>query len=56
MLAQVRAIRAWFARQTSFCFYQASLLFAYEGSATDLAAANVQVRVIMRVTWDACIT
>jgi hypothetical protein len=42
-MPQVLAIREWFATQRSFCFYQASLLFAYEGTAEDLQGANVQV-------------
>eukprot|EP00197_Chlamydomonas_leiostraca_P013819 CAMPEP_0202866496 /NCGR_PEP_ID=MMETSP1391-20130828/7745_1 /ASSEMBLY_ACC=CAM_ASM_000867 /TAXON_ID=1034604 /ORGANISM="Chlamydomonas leiostraca, Strain SAG 11-49" /LENGTH=302 /DNA_ID=CAMNT_0049546449 /DNA_START=87 /DNA_END=995 /DNA_ORIENTATION=+ len=45
-MARLQAIRDWFATQASFCFYQASVLLSYEGTATRMEDANVQVHLI----------
>eukprot|EP00983_Pelagomonas_calceolata_P101135 1158659-Pelagomonas_calceolata.AAC.6 len=43
VLSQLRKVRAWFEAQRSMQFFQASLLFTYEGTARSAAEANVQV-------------
>ncbi|KAG1662678.1 hypothetical protein FOA52_014604 [Chlamydomonas sp. UWO 241] len=42
-LAPIRAFTAWAHKQTSFRFYQASLLIMYEGEATKIEDAHVRV-------------
>lgn len=46
VLSQLRKVRAWFEAQRSMQFFQASLLFTYEGTARSAAEANVQVHMI----------
>ncbi|KAL6752441.1 hypothetical protein V8C86DRAFT_2753684 [Haematococcus lacustris] len=45
-IVRLQQLLAWLEQQTSFCFFQASLLFTYEGTATSLDTANLQVHFI----------
>jgi hypothetical protein len=43
VLPQLEKLRSWLEVQASVQFFQASLLFTYEGEAGSLDEANVQV-------------
>lgn len=45
-LEQLRKLEAWAISQSSFQFYQASVLLVYEGTAADVASSNIKVRLI----------
>ncbi|KXZ42046.1 hypothetical protein GPECTOR_217g453 [Gonium pectorale] len=45
-VAKIRALQAWFESQRSLCFFAASILVIYEGTATRPEDANVAVRFI----------
>jgi hypothetical protein len=45
-LPQLRRLLAWFQSQTSFQFYQASVLLMYDGGAACVEDANVAVHVV----------
>mmetsp|Transcript_33756 Transcript_33756/g.100509 ORF Transcript_33756/g.100509 Transcript_33756/m.100509 type:complete len:303 (-) Transcript_33756:199-1107(-) len=46
LLPQLRKLKSWFHRQTSFQFYQASVLLMYEGNAACVEDAKAAVHVV----------